>query len=51
VVYALDTALNLAPGLNRAQVLEAIEGHVIGQGDMVPIYQRQPMTTPPGLTP
>jgi Raf kinase inhibitor-like YbhB/YbcL family protein len=46
VVIALDAELNLSPGLNRAQVLEAIEGHVIGEGEMVPIYQRQPMDSP-----
>jgi hypothetical protein len=47
VVYALDAELNLPPGLTRAEVLEAIEGHVIGQGDLVPIYERQPMGPPP----
>jgi Raf kinase inhibitor-like YbhB/YbcL family protein len=47
VVYALDAELNLPPGLTRAELLEAIEGHVIGQGDMVPIYQRRQMR-PPG---
>jgi Raf kinase inhibitor-like YbhB/YbcL family protein len=41
-VFALDTELNLAPGLTRTQVLEAIEGHVIGRGNMVPTYRRQP---------
>lgn len=46
VVIALDQELNLPPELNRAQVLEAIEGHVIGEGEMVPIYQRQPMDSP-----
>ena len=39
--------LDLPPGLTRAEVLDAIEGHVIGQGDMVPIYQRQQMGPPP----
>jgi Raf kinase inhibitor-like YbhB/YbcL family protein len=46
VVLALDAELNLPAELTRAQVLEAIEGHVIGEGEMVPVYQRQPMSSP-----
>jgi Raf kinase inhibitor-like YbhB/YbcL family protein len=41
-VFALDTELDLPPGLTRDELLEAIEGHVIGLGSMVPLYQRQP---------
>jgi Raf kinase inhibitor-like YbhB/YbcL family protein len=40
VVYALNAALDLKPGLTRAELLEAIEGHVIGKGEMTPIYGR-----------
>ena len=39
-VYALDQALGLEPGLTRGQLLRAMEGHVIGQGEIVPIYER-----------
>lgn len=39
-VYALDRALGLEPGLTRRQLLRAMEGHIIGQGDIVPIYER-----------
>ena len=42
-VFALDAELDLPPGLDRSELLEAIEGHVIGQGDMVTLYERQPM--------
>ncbi len=42
VVYALDAELNLPRGLTRAELLESIEGHVIGKGEMVPFYERQP---------
>ena len=42
-VFALDEELNLPPGLDRRELLLAIEGHVIGQGDMVTLYERQPM--------
>jgi Raf kinase inhibitor-like YbhB/YbcL family protein len=41
-VYALDTALDLAPGLNKQQLLEAMQGHVIGQGELVATYERVP---------
>jgi len=41
-VLALNAEMNLPPGLTRAEVLAAIEGHVIGQGNVVPTYTRQP---------
>lgn len=41
-VLALDADLDLPSGLTRAEVLQAIDGHVIGQGTMVPTYTRQP---------
>jgi Raf kinase inhibitor-like YbhB/YbcL family protein len=41
VVYALDAALKLKPGLTRAQLLEAIEGHVLAKGEIVPVYERK----------
>jgi Raf kinase inhibitor-like YbhB/YbcL family protein len=40
-VYALDSDLALEPNLTRAQLLEAMSGHVIGQGELVPIYERK----------
>ncbi len=41
-VFALDEELNLPPGLNRDELLEAIDGHVLGVGHLVPIYRRLP---------
>lgn len=41
-VYALDADLPLAEGLNRNQLMEAIKGHIIGQGSLVAIYERKP---------
>jgi Raf kinase inhibitor-like YbhB/YbcL family protein len=41
-VYALDAELPLEPGLNRTQLMEAIKGHIIGQGSLVAIYERKP---------
>jgi Raf kinase inhibitor-like YbhB/YbcL family protein len=41
-VFALDADLPLEPGLNRAQLMEAIKGHIIGQSSLVAIYERFP---------
>ena len=41
-VYALDAELPLEPGLNRNQLMEAIKGHIIGQGALVAVYERKP---------
>jgi Raf kinase inhibitor-like YbhB/YbcL family protein len=46
VVYALDAELNLPPALTRAELLAAMEGHIIGRGEMVPVAARQPMPAP-----
>jgi Raf kinase inhibitor-like YbhB/YbcL family protein len=40
VVYALDANLDLKPGLNRADLRAAIQGHIIGRGELVAIYER-----------
>ena len=39
-VYALDADLGLKPGLNMAQLLEAISGHVLEQARLVGLYER-----------
>ena len=39
-IYALDEVLGLEPGLTRDDLLEAMEGHILGRGDLVPIYER-----------
>ncbi len=39
-LYALDANLNLASGLNKAQLLEAIDGHVLATGMLMGHYQR-----------
>jgi Raf kinase inhibitor-like YbhB/YbcL family protein len=43
VVYALDAELNLPARLTRAELHEAMKGHVIGQGELVPVYERKPL--------
>jgi hypothetical protein len=40
-VYALDAELDLQPGLTKQQLLDAIKGHVIGQGELVATYERK----------
>ncbi len=39
-VYALDTALNVEPRLTKTQLLSAMEGHILAQGELVGTYQR-----------
>ncbi len=40
-VYALDAALNLAAGLNKADLLTAMEGHVLGTGMLMGHYEQK----------
>jgi Raf kinase inhibitor-like YbhB/YbcL family protein len=39
-VYALDTTLDLQPGATRAQLLEAMKGHILAEGTRIGVYQR-----------
>jgi Raf kinase inhibitor-like YbhB/YbcL family protein len=39
-VYALDTELGLASGADKAEVLEAIEGHVLAEATLIGRYSR-----------
>ena len=52
VVYALDAPIPAKtdqPPLTRAELLDAMKGHVVGQGELVAIYERQgaPQTEAP----
>jgi len=40
-LYALDGQIDLPPRKNKADVLKAIEGHVLGQAELVGRYQRR----------
>ena len=40
-VYALDDALNLEPGLGKAELLGAMEGHVLATGMLMGHYERK----------
>lgn len=39
-LYALDKSLDLSAGATKNEVLQAMEGHVLGQAQLVGIYQR-----------
>ncbi|MBP0000450.1 MAG: YbhB/YbcL family Raf kinase inhibitor-like protein [Cyanobacteria bacterium SID2] len=40
-LYALDSVLDLEPGVTKAKVVSAMEGHVLGYGELMVTYQRQ----------
>lgn len=42
IVYALDAPLDLQAGLNKTQLVEAMKGHIIGQGEIIGTYERKP---------
>jgi Raf kinase inhibitor-like YbhB/YbcL family protein len=39
-LYALDIALNLEAGVSKGQVLDALKGHILAQGQLIGTYQR-----------
>jgi|WetSurSiteA1Bulk_404760.scaffolds.fasta_scaffold44420_1 Raf kinase inhibitor-like YbhB/YbcL family protein len=39
-LYALDTMLDSQSGLTKAQLLKAMEGHIVAQGQLMGRYQR-----------
>jgi hypothetical protein len=40
-IYALDTELNLAEGATKENVLNALAGHIVGEGELVGLYSRK----------
>jgi Raf kinase inhibitor-like YbhB/YbcL family protein len=40
-VYALDTVLNLKTGAKKAQLLKAIDGHILAEGQIMGRYARK----------
>lgn len=40
-IYALDTQIDLAAGAKKAQLLKAVEGHILDQGQLIGKYKRQ----------
>lgn len=39
-LYALDTVLGLAPGATKRQVLQAAQGHILAQAELMGTYTR-----------
>jgi len=40
-IYALDTEVDLAAGASKRELLKAMEGHILGQGQLIGKYKRQ----------
>ncbi len=40
-LYALDTALDLTAGASKEQLLQAMEGHILAQAEIMGVYTRQ----------
>ena len=40
-IYALDTMLGLKPGATKKDLLKAMEGHVLAEGQLMGTYQRK----------
>lgn len=40
-LYALDAKLTVASGLTKKQLLDEMRGHIIGQGELMGIYERR----------
>ncbi len=39
-LYALDTFLNLKPGVDKEELLKAMEGHVLAEGELMGLYKK-----------
>ena len=39
-LYAVDTALNVAAGVDNKKLLSAMQGHIVAQGELVGTYER-----------
>lgn len=39
-LYALDKSLDLKAGVSKKEILKAMEGHILAQGQLTGIYQR-----------
>jgi Raf kinase inhibitor-like YbhB/YbcL family protein len=40
-IYALDTQIDLTSGANKRQLLNAMQGHILGRGQLIGKYKRQ----------
>jgi Raf kinase inhibitor-like YbhB/YbcL family protein len=42
-VYALDTALNLETGADKKALYDAMQGHILAEGELMGLYQKRKM--------
>jgi Raf kinase inhibitor-like YbhB/YbcL family protein len=40
-LYALDVTLNLPEGITKHKLLQAMEGHIVGQAELIGLYERR----------
>jgi hypothetical protein len=40
-IYALDTEIDLSAGADKSQLIKAMEGHILGEGQIMGKYKRQ----------
>jgi Raf kinase inhibitor-like YbhB/YbcL family protein len=40
-LYALDATLNLNPGTDKAGLEKALKGHILGQAELIGLYERK----------
>ena len=40
-LYALDTLLNLGPATTKAELVKAMHGHILGQGELMGTYRKR----------
>jgi len=40
-IYALDSALTLKPGATKDELLAAMKGHILAQGELIGTYERK----------
>jgi Raf kinase inhibitor-like YbhB/YbcL family protein len=39
-LYALDTLLDLEPGISKGELLTAMEGHILARGELIGTFTR-----------
>jgi Raf kinase inhibitor-like YbhB/YbcL family protein len=39
-LYALDTSLSLSPGVTKEQLLKAMQGHILAQGELMGTFSK-----------
>jgi Raf kinase inhibitor-like YbhB/YbcL family protein len=40
-LYALDSEITLKPGASKPELLKAVQGHILAQGELMGTYQRE----------